>query len=458
MWINREYELAALEERWNNNKAEFIVIYGRRRIGKSELIEKFIKGKRGVRLLAREESETLQLQRFSKKLALLFRDALLEKNPLASWDAFFELIAEKAKERLVIALDEFPYLCKENPALPSIIQDYWDNRLKETKIFLILSGSSVSMMEKKVLRHKSPLYGRRSAQFLLRPFTFRDVFLYLGMPIEEAIETYSVFGGTPAYVIEFEKKKDLFWNIKSKIFRDDSFLYRDIEFLLREGLKEPRYYFSVLSSVAKGNTKISDIINDTGLKKSIVGKYLSILSELYLVRREVPITENPLRSRKGIYILYDNYFKFWFRYVYPNKEEIERRMAGYLIENTVKPSFSRFVSFTFEDVCREALSSTTFAMAKIGRWWDRGSEIDIVGLNENEKSILFAECEWSKNVDARQVLADLRKKAEMVDWNIGKRTEYYAVFAKSFKKKFKEKDVFLFDLNDLERIFRKKKE
>ncbi|MBS3108429.1 ATP-binding protein [Candidatus Woesearchaeota archaeon] len=456
-FINRKEELKLLKDRIASNKAEFIIIYGRRRVGKSEIINEILKQNYGLKLLAREESEELQLRKFSESLSTFLKDETLAKNHFKNWDAFFTYINERSKKRIIIALDEFPYLVAENKSITSILQDYWDNKLKNSKICLILCGSSISMMER-LLGHKSPIYGRRTSQLLITPFSLKQALDYLNMTFEDAVKAYSVFGGTPAYVLEYNIKKDLRWNLIEKVLKKDSFLCRDVEFVLKEELREPRYYYSIISSVAKGNTKISEIINDTGLDKGIVGKYLSILTELMLIKREVPVTENPLKSRKGIYIISDNFFKFWFRFIYPNKETIENENYNVVIENIFK-YLNDYIGHTFEDVCKAALEemnrSNKINFSKINRWWYKDKEIDIVALNEDTKEIMFCECKWQDNVDAGKILNELKEKAKFVDWHNGNRKERYAIFAKSFKKAIKEKDLQMFDLKDIERELKK---
>lgn len=454
IFVDRVEEISILENKYKKDNAEFIVIYGRRRIGKSELIKHFLKGKNGVYFLAREESEKNQLKILSQKLSEFFKDEVLKKNPFSSWDAVFEYLAEKSSNRIIIALDEFPNLVAENHSLPSIFQDYWENKLKKTKIFIIVCGSSISMMEKEIFSHKSPLYGRRTAQLLLKPFNFRSVFNYLnknlGKSFEEAVEFYAVFGGTPQYVMSINNKS-IFDNIEN-ILKPDSILFNDVEFLLRDELRKPRYYFSVLHSVAKGNTKLSDVINDTGLKRELVAKYLSVLSDLQFIKREVPVTENKLKSRKGVYVISDDFFRFWFRYVYPRKDEIQLDKSE--VESEIKNSFAQYVSKTFEDVCKEALvilkeRKQVFDFEKKGRWWYGDKEIDIVAFNE--KNIVFAECKWKNNVDVKKVFEELKEKSKYLPQN---KIKKYIIFAKSFKDKIEEEDLFLFDLKDLEALFK----
>ena len=452
VFINRTRELSLLKERFDSNRAEFVVIYGRRRIGKSELIDQFIQNN-GIRLLAREGSKTLQLRIFVQKLGDYFDDDLLKKTEFTGWDGFFEYLSIKADERIIIAIDEFPYLVKEDPALPSILQDYWDNKLKNTNIFLILCGSSISMMESMVMGHSSPLYGRRTGQFLLKQIRFMHILDYI-KDFKKAVEFYSVFGGVPGYIAEVNPEKDIFANMADKILREDSFLYRDVEFVLRQELTEPRYYFSILLSISKGNHKIGLITNDTGLSISIVNKYLSVLNDLQLVHRIVPVTES-YKSRKGLYFLTDNLFDFWFRFVYPNIEEIEKGKGVEVVE-TIKPQFNRYVGKHFEVISQEILEIFNdkgilpFRFTKIGKWWHKEQEIDIVALNEGTKEVMFCECKWSDNVNAHALLKDLQEKAKLVPYKGVK--EYYVLFARSFKKKIKDDNVILFDLGDLEQL------
>lgn len=448
IFLNRERELSLLKERLDSGRAEFVVLYGRRRIGKSELIEQFIKSN-GIRLLAREEAKTLQLRIFGQKLGEFFNDDLLKKTEFTGWDGFFEYIYKKADKRIIIAIDEFPYLVKEDPSLPSILQDYWDNKLKKTKLFLILCGSSISMMES-MMGYKSPLYGRRTGQLLLRHLRFIHILNYI-KDFKKAVEFYAVFGGTPAYIMETDPKKDIFANIETKILREDSFLYRDVEFVLRQELTEPRYYFSILLSISKGNHKIGLIANDTGLSISIVNKYLSILNDLQLVYRTVPVTES-YKSRKGLYFIADNLFDFWFRFVYPDMENIEKGKGSEIAEN-MKPFFNQYVARHFETVVMEIFEilnerkQLPLQFGKIGRWWHKDKEIDIVALNEKKGETLFCECKWSDNVDAHEILEKLKEKAKFVVF--AREKEYYAVVAKSFKKKIKEENVVLYDIKDL---------
>ncbi len=451
-FLDREEELSSLNSRYRSNRAEFSIIYGRRRIGKSRLIDEFIQNKKGARLLAREESEHMTRERFSKNLAALFEDDTLSQTTLPDWDSFFQYIAKKTKnKRYIIAIDEFPYIVEQNSTFPSILQDYWDRSLSETRIFLIICGSSVSTMED-VMGHESPLYGRRTSQLLIKPISFADLYKEIDIDLEKAIRFYSVFGGTPPYFIEADLNETLEHNLVHKIFRFDSFLLQDTEFVLRSELNKPHLYLAILTAIASGKTKVNDIVNHTGIQRSKVGRYLSILRDLKLVEREVPVTEDSSRSRKGIYKLNDNFFKFWFEFIKPNEMLLERDRTEELSKKVMK-ELPKYVGPLFEDICRDFVWEN-HDYQKVGRWWYKSSEIDIVALNDDENKILFGECKWSENVNPEAIYHDLKEKKDEVRWGDKNREEEFLIFGKSFKKEFSREDLTCFDLKKMESAMR----
>ena len=456
-FIGRKKELEILSERFENNKAEFLIIYGRRRIGKTELIKNLIsKQHPGIILIGREESKKLQLERYSRILADHFNDELLKKQGFADWDAFFEYIYQQAKEqRFILALDEFPYLIKDEKALPSILQDYWDSKLKDSGIYLILSGSSIAMMEK-LMSYRAPLYGRRTGQIKLGALPFKDVAGYVGN-VKHAVEMYSVFGGTPAYITQTDPGHDIYWNIDKNILMFDSFIYRDIKFILLEELDEPRYYFSVLESIASGDTTLGKIINYTGLDRSLVSKYLSVLIELGITKREIPVTES-IKSKKGLYSIKDNAFAFWFRFIFPGEDLIDLG-RGEVLLNRIKSGFNTYIGRTFEEVSKEFLwdlnvrTGGPFPFSKLGSWWYKEREIDIVALDD-ESNIFFCEVKWKdmSEADAYALIEQLKKKSEHVRWRDENRNEHYGIIARTIegKKELIDAGYFVFDLKDFE--------
>ncbi|MCX8181744.1 MAG: ATP-binding protein [Candidatus Methanomethyliaceae archaeon] len=446
-FVDREEELNFLQERVRGNNSEFIIIYGRRRIGKTTLILEFIRRNGGIYLLARETSGLENLKRFSERIAAYFDDSVLRKNPFHSWDALLEYIYQKSKDRLIIAIDEFPYLVKDSRELLSILQEYWDLKLAKSKIFLILCGSSVSMMER-MLGHKSPIYGRRTSQIRLKAMDFFNARAFLSnYSLEEFLKAYAILGGNPAYLQTFDDKKSIKDNLL-KYFRSDSFLLQDAQFVLREELYEPRNYFAIMEAIARGKTTLGEIMNDTGMERAKVGKYLSVLIDLDLVKREVPINTS-WKSRKGRYYISDPYFSFWFRYVQPNFDLIEAENVEALVELIIK-DFNSYLGIIFEEVVRQfMLKFSRMKFTKIGRWWNGGEEIDFVGLNEQEGYALFLEVKWKelRGRDVEKIFMDLEKKAGFVD--LGNYKKSYGIVG----KKIYEKDSFkgfVWDLEDFE--------
>lgn len=432
-FINRKRELEFLSNAYKEKKSQFIIIYGKRRVGKTELVKQFFKDIPHIYFLADKAPEKEQLRLLSEKVGLLFKDEFLVSRGFGNWYEFFKYI--KNKGRIVIAIDEFPFLIESNKAVPSIFQKGWDEDLRDSGIFLILLGSSISMMETEVLGYKSPLFGRRTGQLLIEPLSFRDSKNFFPKKSnEEFMYAYSILGGTPAYLLQFDPSTDLWTNIRKKILLPDAYLFSEPEFILREELREPRNYFSILRAISMGKTRAGEIINETGFEKNVVGKYLSVLTDLRIIKRDVPVTEKSFeKSKKGIYMMDDNFFRFWFNFVFPNKSFIEEEEVNYVIESKIKPGLDIFTSQTFEEVCRSFVRKGLvkgLKFNKVGRWWSKDAEIDIVGINEDENSILFGEVKWSTKKVGIDILADLKRKSKMVEWGKKSRKEYYALFSR----------------------------
>jgi hypothetical protein len=457
-FIDRQRELAFLRDGLKSDKAEFIVIYGKRRVGKTELAKQFFKDIPHVYFLADKTSEKEQLRGLSEKVGLLFRDEFLLSRGFGNWNEFFRYIKGKPG-RVVVAIDEFPFLIEANSAVPSIFQKGWDEELKDTGIFLILLGSSIGMMETDVLGYKSPLFGRRTGQLLIEPLNFWDAKRFCpGWSNEDFMYVYATLGGTPAYLLQFDYSRDYFSNVEEKILIKEAYLSGEPEFILREELREPRNYFAILRAISMGKRRAGEIINETGFEKNIVGKYLSVLSDLRIVRREVPITEKSFeKSKKGIYIIDDNFFRYWFSFVFPNRSFMEEGDIRYVIENKIRPRIDLFASHGFEETCRSFVRKGLLGGLKfnnVGRWWSKEGEIDVVAVDEDAGAILFGEAKWSTNKVGMDVLADLKRKASLVDWGRKDRKEYYALFSRKgfsaqLQRLAKEDNIYLMTVNEL---------
>lgn len=443
-FVDRENELTALEDAYRSGRAEFIVIYGRRRLGKTAIVKNFIKDKNGFYFLARQENLELEFTRFKEKIAKKYNIYIGADN----WEKLFLEIEKKIEGRKVIVIDEFPYWVIRSEKILSEFQYLWDEILSHQDMILILVGSYVSIMEQKVLGYSSPLYGRRTVQMEINPLpvsTIKEFLPEYGM--EDLIRAYGAVDSIPYYLMQFAPEKRFWQNISDTFLNPVNPLYHDAEILLSSELREYNTYFNIIKAILDGATKLSDIANRSKVDITNISKYLKVLVGLKIIKRVKPVTANP-KEKNYLYELEDNYFRFWLTYVYPYKEEIEEEPEEHL--KFIMNDYPRYMGRVFERFIIKSLRKMMdMRFSKIGRWWYRDKEIDIVGINEREKEILFAECKWSDNVDAEKLLQKLKEKAEMVKWNNENRKEYYAIFAKKFKKK--AEGCLCFDLKDIAR-------
>lgn len=457
-FINRKSELETLESQYKNADSSFAVIYGRRRTGKTTLIKEFIKNKKqAIYFLADIENEHVQIKRLMELCAQTFEEPLFEQLE-AHWDAFIECFLKTVdfkKQKIVFVIDEFQYLVKANKAAPSIFQRIWDEKLKSKNIMLILCGSLVSMMYESTLSYKSPLYGRRTCQIRLQPMSFSNYKKFFpGKKSEDIIKFYALTGGVPKYIESINPDINLFRNITQFVLNKNTPLYIEPKFILKEELTDTITYFSILRIISQGERKIGKIAARLGIEAKNLTSFLDKLRELDIIERKIPITETaPEKSRKGLYFIKDNYFSFWFRFVFPYLSYLEIDRTSY-VESIIKRDFDKFVSHIFEDISQEITLLTTlpFPILKIGKWWDKDNEIDLVALGENE--IIFGECKWSNSKIGLNILNDLKEKSKYVEWRNQTRKEYYALYSKSgFTSDLsihakKETNIFLFSLKD----------
>ncbi|TRZ87808.1 MAG: ATP-binding protein [Methanosarcinales archaeon] len=454
-FINRKEELGILEERFKNGKPEFIVVYGRRRVGKTELAVHFMKDKPGVYFLAGEKANTENLEEMKSIIADFLNNDEFRMIKFENWVQLFKSFSEKIIERTVVVIDEFPYLVRENKSVPSEFQKIWDMHLsKNDKIMLIIVGSSISMMEK-LLGSKSPLFGRRTAQLEIKPVNIFNAGKFLpDYSMEDLMRAYGCTDGIPLYLKQFEPESGAFENIKNVFFRKDALLYGEAEFLLRQEFREPANYFAILKAISFGYVRQNEIVGYTNIDKSIISKYLQNLEKIRIITREFPVTESKEKRKNARYIFSDNYFKFWFRYVYPNKSLIERRDdAAFTL---MKKTFNMYLGAVFEKAASEFLWGTKpFRFTRLGRWWHKDKEIDLVALNEYENDIYFIECKWSnlnKN-RTKNLIDELKEKSISVDWDKDAR-KHYAIIARKIENKemFRKEGYSVFDMEDISKM------
>jgi AAA+ ATPase superfamily predicted ATPase len=314
-FIDREEEVRMLEERFGSGAPEFIMIYGRRRVGKTELVSQFIKGKPCVYFLAEEKRYADNLDEMKGIMGDALKDEEFKLIRFENWVQIFKGFLARARGRTIVVIDEFPYLVAAEKAVPSEFQKIWDMHLSKSDTMLVLVGSSVSMMEK-LLGRKSPLFGRRTAQIEIKPVdVFRVKEFLPDYPMRERIRAYGCADGIPLYLRQFNSKLTFFDNVKNSFLRRDALLYAEAEILLKQEFREPANYFAILKAISFGNERQNEIANYTGIDKSIISKYLQNLEEVRIVKREYPVTERKERRGSARYVFSDNYFRFWFRFV-----------------------------------------------------------------------------------------------------------------------------------------------
>ncbi len=447
MFIGRKQELEFLNSAYKSNKAEFIVIYGRRRVGKTELITTFCENKPNIFYAAKESTDTAQLLSFSQTLIAYDKDRFRFLNIFKDWESAFSALAEIATDqKLVIAIDEFPYMVKGDKSIPSILQNLWDHLLKNANIMLILSGSSMSFIEDEILGYKKPLYGRTTGIYKLNPLPYSDtVKFFPDYSDEDKLLAYSILGGIPHYLLQFDPKKSLQDNIQNTILKRGSVLYNEVEFLLHEELREPATYNSIIEAIALGNTEHNDILTKTQIEQRTLSVYLKNLVNLGIVKREMPATspvKEQANSAKGLYTLTDNLFRFWYAFCYPNLSLLEKGNISLVWDTQIKENLHSFASKSFENVCIDYLFrlNAEYKLPAVfpdfSRWWGKvthkdgtekpytvSEEIDILAENKAQKTYLLGECKFTNEQFDMGQLKKLMSKLSL------RGTVYYYLFS-----------------------------
>ena len=386
------------------------------------------------------------MKRFAGVIARTTGNSVLQKAAFSDWLDLFQAVADyKPNEKKVLVIDEFPYLVKVNDSFPSILQNAWDEILKDSNVMLILCGSLISMMKKHALSYESPLYGRRTAQMRIAPLPFTTVYENQKLSFEEAAEQYSITGGVPKYMEFFSDGQPLYEQIKENVLSKNGFLYEEPNFLLTDEVQVPTNYFSIIKVIADGNHKLGTIAGILGLETSALTPYLKTLSELGFIEKQVPVTEkNAEKTRKGLYFISDNFLRFWFRYVYPYKGELELDNMQISLDELDKDFKEKFVAFAYEDICKEIFArlcsdkAIDFTPSKIGSYWlndkSGNTQIDVMAVDTVNKRLFAGECKYHNQPIDADVYFELVKKVDNsseIKSAFKGYTVIYGVFSKS---------------------------
>jgi AAA+ ATPase superfamily predicted ATPase len=450
-FVDRAAELERLTERYESNDAEMIVLYGRRRLGKSELVRQSIKDREdAVYYQAVESTAKNQFEDFVDAVTGTFPDM---ERVRRDWETLLDVLGERDA---VVVIDEFPFLLEEDDSLLSRIQRVWDTQLQETGMTLVLVGSSISVMEDEVLAGGSPLYGRRTATIDLEPLSVEDATSFFpDYDAETAVKAWSVYGGTPFYLQTVDPDKTPAENVQSSILSESGLLRSEPEFLLRTELRQPNTYFSVLRALAHGRRKPNEIAGMAGVDSSSISTYLQKLRRLRLVERHIPVTASPTSSKRGRYRLSAPLFRFWFRFVYGRQDSL-RTLGEDAYEEIVAPDFADYVSPLFEVLCQQKLPELLDRQfLDVGQWWHKEHELDVIGLTK--EGLIAGECKFTSNPVSEGVLHDLERTVENVRWSEepADASTQYVIFSRSgytddLKRRAEAReDLSLFGLSDL---------
>ena len=478
MFIGRAQELQFLRDKYDEQKGQLIVWYGRRRVGKTETLREFCKDKPHVYYACAQTNDRVQLSKFSD---ILFREDIPAKQYISAfsdWEQAFRAIRDLpyGDQKKLIVIDEFPYMCQGNPSIPSILQNLWDAELKHHNVMIILCGSALSFIEKDLLAEKNPLYGRATGIYKMDKMSFYDAIRFFpNYSNKDKVLAYAVLGGVPHYLSQFNPALSLADNIKRHILTKGCTLYSEVEFLLHQELRETPIYNSIIEAVALGNTKLNDIsqkslIEDTS-KTSV---YLKNLIELGIIEREFSIDtglKEQANTKRGTYRLNDNFFRFWYAFGFPNLSQLEDHDVEGVYQYIIEPALHAYASLAFEDVCREFVrrcqkqQKLPFRYAKMGRWFGKTTlrddqatnglrvgetEIDLLAISRNAQDFLVGECKFKNSpFSYSDYLNTLAKMTPLKD----KARFFYALFSESgFDQKIEaeantSQQLFLFDLD-----------
>ncbi len=404
--IGREKELQHLDSLYESDRFEYLVMYGRRRVGKTTLLQEFSKHTNSIFYPAREKNDALNLEDFSKTVQLHFDHSYIAS--FQSWEAAFDYISKKITDRTAIIIDEFPYIVQENPTIKSILQHTIDHDWKNKNIFLILCGSSVSIMENEIMGNKSPLHDRQTSTLEIKPFDYYESAAFFpDYSNEHKLISYGILGGIPRYLEAFNPKKDIQTNIASNIIKEGSYLYEEPDNLLKAELRETNIYNSILSAIASGRNKIIEIANYIHEDKAKVAKYLLTLQTLRLVEKAVPCGESN-NSRKSIYVIKDNFFRFYFRYQFTNNTYYSMLGEGEASEEIMN-DISNLMGNAFEQIAKEYLirkakeRKLPFIPFTIGKWWGNNpiikaqDDVDVMAIDRSGNKAIFMECKFTSS-------------------------------------------------------------
>ena len=418
--MGRRRELELLGSEYSSNRSSLVVLYGRRRVGKSELLLQFLRSRPGVYYVGKTAPGALQARELGREAARAVGEPLIAELPADDWKRLLATALERWTEdrKLVLVLDEFQWLVEAVPELPSVLQELWDTRWKRTKnVMLVLCGSYLGFMERDVLGTKSPLFGRRTAAIRLEPFEPKEAAdFHPRWSRTDQASAYFVCGGIPLYLRAFDRDLSIRQNIESTLLGELAPLFREPDFLLREELRELENYYAVLLAIASGSVTIPDIAKQTDISRGSVHYYTQTLTELGYLRKKYPLSSLSKRpaQRHLRFGLDDPLLRFWFRFVFPNQSSVLHLGPRRAFDAHVRPELPSFFGHCFERFCQLRLPAVyaregVEARFEVGEYWSKRTQIDVVGIRDDGRSDL-GECKWGTVRSAAALRRELDAK------------------------------------------------
>ncbi|HCT91253.1 MAG TPA: ATP-binding protein [Lachnospiraceae bacterium] len=459
--IGREKELERLELLYGKNRFEFLVMYGRRRVGKTTILQKFSREHNVIFYSAQEKNDSLNLQDFSRAVQHHFDGQWIA--PFPSWEEALAYVTKKTDgQRTVLIIDEFPFLAGPNPSIKSIFQHEIDHHWKAQNLFLILCGSSVSFMVNDIMGYKSPLYGRTTGSMEVEPFDYLDSARFFpDYSHEDQLTAYGILGGIPRYLNAFSGDRSIEENIADEILENGAFLNDEPRMLLKMELREPGVYNSILEAVASGCNKVTEIADCIHEDKTKCSKYLAALQAIRLVEKRVPCGE-PETSRKTVYTLPDQFYRFWYRYVFRNRSYYEW-LGPQDAAKEIMAELPDFMGTAFEEICRQylirqaKLRKLPFIPAKIGKWWGNNpairaqDDVDLLLLDKKGSEAILCECKFTNRLMPMEEYDDLATAAKAFPGEMKKTLMFISKsgFTAPVERRAREEGAILLTLEDL---------
>lgn len=439
-FVGRARELRDFTRLYQSSKAEFLILYGRRRVGKTRLITHWMETARPRAFfwIAEPTSSMDQLRSFSQAV---FRFETQSQPPAdmtyGDWRTAFEALSRLAeKERLAIIIDEFTYLLEAEPAVSAYLQHAWDHLLSKASLFLVLAGSHLGMMQRQVLSYQAPLYGRSTANLLLQPLPFGVTqSFYPNYSADERVAVYAMLGGVPAYWERFDPQKSITENIRKEFLNYSASLHDEPRLLLADFLRDSHNYVSIFRAIANGAATPKEIARFSGLDEKHIPQYINVLTNTGFIARRVPVTQPPA-SRLGRHFITDPFLRFYYRFLARRQSQLALGIDEQALEEMKRHLLDFIGVYTWEELCQEWLLRATghaclpFLPDQVGSAWTRKAQVDVVGINSMEKTLILGECKWSPKAMGRDVLETLvQKTAEFVPPE-GRWRVYYLGFAR----------------------------